>query len=182
MPGSGVEKIMTICINCNTENSDTALFCEKCDELLLENVPQRRLAPTTLLRDPTKELLPVGDAVLDATGLVLNIEGNKVTVPIEKRIYLGRDETAKPHATFVDLTDYNAFEKGVSRLHALIENTKDGEYQIMDLGSSNGTRINNTPLDPFCLYFLPHNCEIHIGRLVLQLRFQKAEAEPKEES
>jgi pSer/pThr/pTyr-binding forkhead associated (FHA) protein len=180
MSGSGVEKFMTICLNCNTENSETALFCENCDELLLENVPQRRLAPTTLLRDPTQELEPIGDAVLNADGIVLNIEGQSISVPIDKRIYIGRDETAKPHATFIDLTEYNAFEKGVSRLHALIEITQEGEYQIMDLGSSNGTRINNTPLDPFCLYFLPLNCEIRIGRLVLQLRFQKIE--PKEET
>lgn len=171
---------MTMCLNCNTENSDTALFCENCDELLLENVPQRRLAPTTLLQDPTKELEPVGNAVLDGKGLVLNIEGFSLNIPIEKRIYVGRDETAKPNTTFIDLTKFNAFEKGVSRLHALIELTSDGEYQIMDLGSSNGTRINNTPLDPFCLYFLPHNCEIRIGRLVLQLRFEKTET--KEES
>lgn len=54
---------------------------------------------------------------------------------------LGRVSGSQPILPDIDLTPFQAYESGVSRLHAIIL-LESERATITDLGSANGTRIN----------------------------------------
>lgn len=67
----------------------------------------------------------------------------------------------------VNLEPYAAYESGVSRLHAQIR-IDDHAMWITDLGSANGTRINNEKLTPHQSYPLGNKDIVRFGRLSVQ--------------
>lgn len=74
-------------------------------------------------------------------------------VPMTFRIYSG-DELIQTEERTQDIiklgtipsSDLRLQDENVSRLHAAIEVTSDGEVQIIDLGSASGTVVNGTPI------------------------------------
>lgn len=70
----------------------------------------------------------------------------------------------------VDLSEHNAFTHGVSRSHAMLV-VKDQKLMLKDLGSTNGTRLNETICEPGKEYRLRHGDELMLGRLRLQVSF-----------
>jgi len=67
----------------------------------------------------------------------------------------------------VDLEPYTAYESGVSRLHARIR-IEEHAIWITDLGSANGTRLNNEKLTPHQDYPLSNKDVVRLGRLNVQ--------------
>lgn len=55
---------------------------------------------------------------------------------------------------------------GISREHMRIETTPDGNYQAIDLGSANGTLLNEKPLRKA---YLAHDDQIQIGKFTLRI-------------
>lgn len=76
----------------------------------------------------------------------------------------------------VDLAEYNAAAKGVSHRHALIRPTGDHLY-VIDLNSTNGTRINGDVLKPGQERVLAHNDLISFGALNFMLKILATPAE-----
>jgi pSer/pThr/pTyr-binding forkhead associated (FHA) protein len=68
----------------------------------------------------------------------------------------------------VDLTAYNAYANGVSRLHAAIKLVKN-RIVIVDLGSSNGTYVNGKRLAPYLETLVSHGDLIYLGKLKMQI-------------
>ena len=97
----------------------------------------------------------------DAAGLVViygsdNFLGKKIELPRAGELVLGRSSSA----------DINLDHFGVSREHARIAIDPDG-YYLTDLGSTNGTFINNEPLTR-TRYRLSHGDRIQLGVLILK--------------
>jgi pSer/pThr/pTyr-binding forkhead associated (FHA) protein len=68
----------------------------------------------------------------------------------------------------IDLSPYQAYAAGVSRLHAVIK--RDGNRILfIDLGSANGTYINGKRLAPNVEQVLNHGDIIALGKLKLQI-------------
>ena len=67
----------------------------------------------------------------------------------------------------IDLTPFDAYSQGVSRLHANVK-IKEDDILLEDLGSSNGTRINNSKLDAHKDYPIQHGDVIALGRFKVQ--------------
>ncbi len=86
---------------------------------------------------------------------------------------LGRSIEGQAVIPDIDLGGFDAFEHGVSRLHAEIRLSKDGAY-VSDLERANGTFVNGKRLDPQERRILRHGDIIQLGELRLQLisRFQ----------
>lgn len=83
-------------------------------------------------------------------------------------ITLGRyDQYSKTDAQ-LDLTDYDAIKKGVSREHCMIE-IRDNQFMVTDLGSTNGTFIASNRLVPHQPEILPRGIEVVVGRLPIQI-------------
>ena len=70
----------------------------------------------------------------------------------------------------MDLTLYDAFDLGVSRLHAAID-CGDEVILLTDLGSSNGTSLKAQPLMTNKSYILRDQDEMHLGKLVVHILF-----------
>jgi pSer/pThr/pTyr-binding forkhead associated (FHA) protein len=115
------------------------------------------------------------DFEIPSQGIVLiNLEnGQMITTQLEKSFILGRASTEiKTTEALVDLTQFGALELGISRVHAMIRQSK-GKYQIMDLESSNGTWLENQRLVPKQPYPLESGDRIRIGRLNILVFYLK---------
>jgi pSer/pThr/pTyr-binding forkhead associated (FHA) protein len=81
---------------------------------------------------------------------------------------LGRIAEGQPILPDVDLSPFDAYAQGVSRLHAALKINKN-RVAIMDLGSSNGTRVNGQKIVPHVDYPISHNDQIALGKLRIQI-------------
>jgi serine/threonine protein kinase len=68
----------------------------------------------------------------------------------------------------IDLSPYNAYGQGVSRLHAKVLIEDDNKVSVTDLGSTNGTWVNGAKATPHVPIVLYHGDVIALGKLILQ--------------
>jgi pSer/pThr/pTyr-binding forkhead associated (FHA) protein len=99
------------------------------------------------------------------------VEGQEVEVFIHSHITLGRQHPDFDDNTLLDLTPYGAYQRGISRRHADIRRNPDNFLVLTDLGSSNGTFLNNERLHPLTRHIITHGDEIRLGEMVLQVYF-----------
>lgn len=90
---------------------------------------------------------------------VLESEGDAV---------IGRSDPKNPLQPHIDLSEQGAYRMGVSRRHATIR-LRDGRLHLIDLGSRNGSFINENQLMPHQPMMIASDDEIRLGRLVLRI-------------
>ncbi|MEX2161245.1 MAG: FHA domain-containing protein [Anaerolineales bacterium] len=162
------------CPNCGLEQDKANLFCSECGTKLVEDtgVPTMAFDPaftggsvTNRLegvpQPPTK---PLAGARLNLhiirTGEILPIGG-------EGEYIVGRVSSGQSILPDVDLEPFHGYSAGVSRLHARIK-VEPKAMWITDLGSANGTRVNNQKLTPHKDHPLSNKDVIRLGRFSLQ--------------
>jgi pSer/pThr/pTyr-binding forkhead associated (FHA) protein len=69
---------------------------------------------------------------------------NRVIALDRPEVQIGRRSADRGIEPDVDLSEPPA-DPGVSHLHALLVRQDDGSYAVMDLGSTNGTTLNDQP-------------------------------------
>ncbi len=106
--------------------------------------------------------------------LVLMAKGysDKLILRVNNKLILGRKADADEiDGADVDLNVFDAYARGVSKQHAVIE--FDGRVlTIRDLDSRNGTFINMQAVAPNSHRVLRDNDVIHLGNLELLVHFQ----------
>jgi hypothetical protein len=105
----------------------------------------------------------------DAWGSLHLLDTGQV-LPLSSRneFTLGRISEGQPIMPDIDLSAYQAYAAGVSRLHAVIK--RNGNQMIfMDLGSANGTFINGKRLSPNVEQSLKHGDILALGKLKIQI-------------
>ncbi len=85
---------------------------------------------------------------------------------LRTRTILGRGQTSEDFV--LDLSIFDAFALGVSRRHALLY-MKNNQIFIEDLGSVEGTWLNDQWLIPFKPYPVTRTSILKLGRLTLKL-------------
>lgn len=155
-----------ICPQCGQENDTTALYCSVCGAELAYGEPTPVFLRATDLKKSSSNVLTESVGLYGAPAKVeLLIEGYPaLTVTLTSETTLGRGGAC------VDLTDYQAGEKGVSRLHAVIRN-QGNILTLADLNSTNGTTLNGELLLPGKQRIIKSNDEIQLGKLVLRVQF-----------
>jgi pSer/pThr/pTyr-binding forkhead associated (FHA) protein len=103
-------------------------------------------------------LIPEG-----GVGIYVSGASGPFYVPVQSDLTLGREMDSD---AFVDLSDLDAFNQGVSRRHALLRRTDFG-FEIVDLASSNGTWLNGLHLSPNRSYPLASGSQVRLGRMEL---------------
>lgn len=101
--------------------------------------------------------------------VVLNF-GSKfpsLLLDVETRMILGRRGITTDEFV-VDLSVFNAYELGVSRKHALLY-VENGQIYVEDLGSDEGTFLNDNLLTPFKAYPVPNSAILKLGRLAIKV-------------
>jgi len=169
------------CPACKMKNETTASVCTYCNTPLGEHPNQKTVMlknireVTGLLPDDYEDFLDAPlpptqrfmDFEIPSKGIVLiNLEnGQPIAIQKEKSFILGRvSAEISLERPLVDLTPFSALELGISRVHVMIRQTKEG-YEIMDLESSNGTWLENQRLIPKQPYPIESGDRIRIGRL-----------------
>ena len=172
------------CPTCGNAVSAKAIACKHCGTILKE-LGEDSLQ--TLVVDRPKDLMdPIlpdtqpfaqGTSKFDSNA-VLYLSVERLHTPIaryvdEEPIIIGRvdpDEPSDLGRNDVNLTPYQARERGVSRKHVQIFK-KDAELYICDMGSSNGTTLNGVTIQPGDLHQLHDGDEIILGRMMLWVNF-----------
>ena len=178
------------CPACKMKNNVGANLCIYCNTPLKGQLSQKTVMlrslrevtaalPTSysdILSAPVPATEPFMDFEIPSKGVVLiNLEnGQLITKQNEDAFILGRASAEiKTPEPLVDLTRFSALELGISRVHAMIRQTKDG-YQIIDLESSNGTWLENQRLVPKRSYPLDSGDRIRTGRLNMLVFYSKS--------
>ena len=101
----------------------------------------------------------------DAIGFLIGEDGYPLVIRDRDSIFFGRfDKVSNTDSLQVDLTDYDAEKAGVSRRHA--EVTKIGDaYHVTDVGSTNGTFLNDKRLSSFVNHALASKDTLRLGNL-----------------
>jgi len=92
-----------------------------------------------------------------------------LTLIVKDEITMGRQNPAAPQ-NHIDLDAYEAFDKGVSRVHVTIRRT--GEvFEVKDMDSANGTFLNGSPINPGTIHTLKNGDELRLGAMRLRMYF-----------
>jgi serine/threonine protein kinase len=95
------------------------------------------------------------------TGQVLDLELNR-------EYLIGRKHKSQPILPDIDLSPFNAYEWGISRLHASLS-VQMNQVIVSDIGSANGTWIAGERLPPDTPRKLKHGDVLHLGKLKVQV-------------
>ncbi len=164
------EKTMLACPTCDEPYRLGELLCVQCGTIFSPNTKTNRIEGY----DQTQpdRIRRVGQAIVQAARpLIFEIGDREITLPMKDVLVLGRaaNSPSEPGPD-VDLTPFNAHERGVSRLHATIQRDSD-LLHIVDLKSLNGTYLNGFKLVPQQERLLRWGDEVILGRLKLRLKF-----------
>ena len=164
---------MIICTNCNHTNISGAMFCTECGASL---VGADSLTTQTIETGQVKESLRnkpshvVQSAVAMKSWVTLHLMDTGQVLPLAERneFTIGRISDGQPIMPDIDLSPYQAYASGVSRLHAVIKREADHIF-LMDLASANGTFINGKRLVPNVEHTLKNGDVVALGKLKIQI-------------
>ena len=166
---------MIVCSNCKHTNLDGAMFCSECgsqligkDTLITQNISTKQFEKNRESSKPRSDSYQPFDGS-DAWGsLHLLDTGQVLPLSVRNEFTMGRISEGQPIMPDIDLSPYQAYAAGVSRLHGVIK--RDGNRVIfMDLGSANGTYINGKRLTPNVEQVLNHGDIVALGKLKMQI-------------
>lgn len=126
-----------------------------------------------------KKLRPALDEKRDAEGgtvpqtiyFVLP-DGAEYPVETTHDIVMGRQPRPDDPPVTLDLEQFDGHDLGVSRHHCMIKLIRD-RLTLVDLDSINGTFVNGSRALPLKRYQLLDGDSLTLGRLTLELRFEK---------
>jgi pSer/pThr/pTyr-binding forkhead associated (FHA) protein len=164
---------MITCHVCRTSVYYGTLFCpECCARISDDNSPPTNALPAEHAAhiagktsgESAAEPLHANDRI------ILNIAGNNVGIPLfgQQEYILGRAEKGQAVIPDIDLNRFGAHDKGVSRLHCHLRFEGDSLF-VVDLGSANGTFINETRVLPDRPVPLSDRDTIRLGNLRIEV-------------
>ena len=170
---------MRKCSECGIDYYIGTLFCKDCGWYLLGNVSDEQpffdLSTAETFNGYKR---PASPAILaniqeKTTRLVFVIpsSGRQVEIEVDKIIKVGRSDTIREIDPELDLTEDQGVVHGVSREHALVRLGSQG-ISLIDLGSTNGTHLNNRRLPPNEPYPLSDGDTIRFGHLLVRVFFE----------
>jgi ribosomal protein L40E len=171
---------LIVCSQCGNENEKNAKFCLSCGSnfkteqkepkpsVLVESPPKEKLAsssdtPEEVLSSQVLSSEDLSTRPLVYSFLAHSLDGKKFNLPSKPQILLGRLDQVGKIFPDIDLTFMDE-EKKVSRKHAHIL-TKNNTFFLVDLGSVNGTFINEMKCDKDKEYPIKNNDVLVFGEL-----------------
>jgi hypothetical protein len=169
------------CLFCHHQNRRSATSCAHCgarlvssDDTLAAEVEQQKAAfhSQTNLTRYEQFLRQLAHGVL---ALFFIGRDDPIILPHLKTLILGRDSTQYIQQTAeekkLDLSGFGRLTHSISRRHAMIVWTADG-FTLSDLGSTNGTWLNQEMLQPGKAYHLQSYDQVRLGLFTLMVGFQ----------
>ena len=165
-----------VCPACKTKNEIEAVVCGNCGAALEDPfMDPGAKTKTTNMQTVDLETIrgwPMDQAVLPDSGIAVYIEGrsNPFYVDPEGEFVIGR-KVGTTSEGLLDLSQAGGYHLGVSRRHAVIRRTEHG-YEALDLGSANGTWLNDERLVPHKAYPLASGSHLRLGNMRLFVRYR----------
>ncbi len=125
----------------------------------------------SLVPPPAPAPVPVAPAPVAPSAttprLVLVSNGQELPLPPGKtEIIIGREDPVSQIFPEIDLTPHGGESGGVSRQHARISQ-QNGQWTIVDLNSTNYTRVDGTRIEPNTPTPIYDGTQIHFGRVAV---------------
>jgi hypothetical protein len=169
---------MIRCKDCGASQYEGTLYCSECGRNLLHDQRQAtdvlpfsefaHRSPPPPVTEPEITNLGEGKPIT----FVVPSSRHRYTLLLSTQIKIGRslEDDSDNSEPLLDLTEDNGIELGVSRTHALLQWSNQGII-IMDLGSTNGTFLNNHHLPARKPYPLQSGDELRFGELLVHIFF-----------
>lgn len=172
---------MIECPSCGKQHRPGTLFCTECGVYLpaggtLRTSPlptDEPPRPRAVAQERDLATAEKGEALRPLSLRVVESH-RELRLPAASEVLLGRLDAAHGIFPDLDLTLDGGLEKGVSRRHAKIIQRK-GEFFIEDLGSANGTFLNDQRLTPYLPYPLKGGDRIQVGRVSLEVNWETSQ-------
>ncbi len=166
---------MITCPQCQNEEYPGAFFCSECGAQLAYHSASN--IETTIHTSTTQSSLKASQptprykiAPEESFALYLIEEETFLPSVDQIKLTLGRETPGQVITPDIDLSAYDAYKKGVSRLHATIKlSDNNSEAHIIDLDSENGTRVNGNRIPANSEVPLHNNDIITLGKLKIQV-------------
>lgn len=135
------------------------------------NNPELRKSPRSALPFVERQALPSApwEVRLQVVG-----SHEKIDFSVREWVTLGRKCSEKYEQNHIDMTEFQALDLGVSRIHAAIHARKNF-LTLQDLGSTNGTQLNGFAVAAYQNVPLEDGDEIMFGALRLKVTFSRTD-------
>lgn len=157
----------SICPHCAAKVHTGSLFCSQCGAKLQENSGVPTMAIGSQAPQPRRSKTSPPPNLTARLALHLVRSGEIVSVGGEGEYIVGRVSSGQSVLPDIDLEPFHAYEAGVSRLHARIRVARE-VILITDLGSANGTLINEEKLLPHQAHILRDRDIVSLGHFSFQ--------------
>jgi hypothetical protein len=162
-----------ICPVCRSRNEPEAILCIHCGATLDDPFDPEHNTKTTDMQALTPEMIEewlsenTKKAVVPDSGIAFYVDGHSMPAYIDPEgdFVVGR-KVGTTSDLLLDLAPFGGYSLGVSRRHIIIRRTGD-VCEVRDLGSVNGTWLNEERLVPHQSYPLPSGSHLRLGRMRL---------------
>jgi pSer/pThr/pTyr-binding forkhead associated (FHA) protein len=157
------------CFNCGAYCRPDIATCPECGaalggELATTVILERREITFPEKHQRQTEFLAEANAILK-----ISPSGACISLPVDNVVMLGRS-MGLTSRNFLDLSEFGAQDQGVSRHHCQLQR-RGNTLIVTDLGSTNGTYLNDEQLSPRQDCVLAHGDDLLLGRLHLVVLF-----------
>jgi FOG: FHA domain len=168
-----------ICPVCKTSNKLEAIVCGHCGAILADPLIDSGLKTrTTDMQAVTQEMIrewseqQAREVTVPDSGVAFYVDGHSMPAYIDPNgeFVLGR-KVGTTSESLLDLAPFGGYSLGLSRRHVVIRRTQDG-YELLDLGSVNGTWLDEERLVPHKSYPLPSGSHLRLGRMRLVVLYR----------
>jgi len=167
-----------ICPVCKHHNELEAIFCANCGAAMenpfMDSGTRTQKTNMAVAPESIKDW-SIKDAEIPDSGIGVYIAGNLQPsfTDSKREIVIGRrtGKTSKVSDALFDLAPFGGYGQGVSRRHVVIQQTDHG-YEVLDLGSVNGTWLNGERLVPHKAYPLASGARLKLGSMRLLVLYR----------
>ncbi|MBC8505759.1 MAG: FHA domain-containing protein [Anaerolineales bacterium] len=167
---------MITCPQCKHQELNGALFCTYCGAQLYNNsdttatINRSDLNKMSGISSPTTSTFPTPPVEMKDSQVAIRIMDSDEIIFIqgEKDLTIGRSTEGQMIVPDIDLSSHDAYEAGVSRLHANLTISKQ-DIITKDLGSANGTRLNGQKIAARAEHSIQHGDILTLGKFKIQI-------------
>ena len=163
--------VENFCPVCKNKNELEAIVCRHCGAALEDPYtdPGARTKTTDMPALVMERIRnwSIDESALPENGIALYVEGASDPAYIDSKgeFVIGR-KVGTTSEGLLDLSPSGGYHLGVSRRHAAVRRSEHG-YEMLDLGSANGTWLNDERLVPHKSYPLASGSHLRLGRMRL---------------
>ena len=160
-----------LCPVCKNNNEPEAIVCGRCgaslEDPFMDPGAKTKTTDMQAVDAETIKDWSIDHAAVPDDGIAVYLEGGFSPVYIDStgEFVIGR-KVGTTSEDLLDLSPLGGYHLGLSRRHAVIRRTEQG-CEVLDLGSANGTWLNDERLVPHKAYPMASGSHLRLGSMRL---------------